>query len=681
MVFQINKQRMYHMPHNTALLNEFKFLLEVIDEEKSQYTFKELVKLLLLEQIKQDRFKEFHGNMPYRIFTQEIPPDKDDLIKKFKKIRSNRTKPNGMPDWLFNLITKKSVEEATKKLIEKRKESYNKFVQDPENRIDDFLNCQYKPTKTWKQNWVEFVRDYVDFAAYCGLIPCYYKLPGERSSEEDGYVVSEKLKEYKRGNFDLKDIIFHFKYSNSSINTRRYTQFNIRVRPFYLVLRLLDGLEKKGVAKVERRLLFGAISCFKSEDEIEDAIKFISNFIDKNDNLLSEKNFSSQISKEASRVATGMLPFLEGLNLIECIKDRGISFFKITDEGKKLLSSYPSNSLFFGQYVKGIFYSPLLARLLNIFADCVKNEESKIEIKILKEKLKISQTEIFDQVLSDLLSLKPCPIIEIKKGIVYLNDLSYQYSVTPFVDFASLKEAEYVIKGGIPFKATKLKKIELPDSELLKEIESRALSDDGSKYEEILETALKKLPGLIKRFGQSSSFTRLSDVVWLVDVPIDGKFKKVLTIIEAKAGKAIKSFKETKEIEDIKNTILEFKEHFTDLYGVWILIVDSDQMPSINKHGGYRGAGKYQLSFRDKLLRIHHNILTSFGKPVLVTGFDVYSFIEYYKYLYSNLYSSSDTTIHEHVEQFFMRGNLFFDDYRYIKVINDANEIKSQLFI
>ena len=119
MVFRINKERMYHMPHNTALLDEFRFLLDIIDESRGQYTFKELVKLFLLEQVKQDKFKEFHGNMPYRIFTQNVPPDKDELIKKFRKVRSNRSKPNGMPDWLFNLIIKKGVEEATNKLIQK----------------------------------------------------------------------------------------------------------------------------------------------------------------------------------------------------------------------------------------------------------------------------------------------------------------------------------------------------------------------------------------------------------------------------------------------------------------------------------------------------------------------------------------------------------------------------------
>lgn len=681
MAFQITKDRMYHMPHNTALLDEFKFLLQVIDTSKGHYTFKELADIFLLEQIKQDKFKIFHGNMPYRIFTDETPPDKEDLIKKFAKVRSNKTKPSGMPEWLFDLIVKKGAEEATNILIERRKQTYNEFIKDPENKIDNFLNCQYKPTKTWKQNWVEFVRDYVDFAAYCGLIPCYYKLPGERTSEEDGYVVSQDLIEYKKGNLQLKDIIMHFKYSNSSINTRRYTQFNIKVRPFYLALKLLIKLQEEDISKLERRLLFGAVSSFKSEIELEDAIKYLKSFIGKNGNILSDQNSSSIVSKEAGRVATGMAPFLEGLNLIEKSNEGQLIYYKITEECRSLLTNYPPNCLFFGEYSNGIFYSPLLARLLSIFLSCAIDNKKEIEIEELKKQVKLINETILSQILSDLLKLKPCPINKIEKGIIHINEFSHQYLVSPFVDFASLKEAEYVVKGAIPAKIKKLKEITLPPEHLLKEIESRALADDGSKYEEILESALKNLPGFIKRFGQAFGFTRLSDIVWLVDIPIDGEYKKVLTIFEAKAGKSIKSFKETKEIEDIKNTILEFKDYFSELYGVWILIVDSNQIPSIDNHGGYRGSGKYQLSFKDKLLKIHHTILTSFGKPVLVTAFDVYSFIEYYKYLYSYLHDTQGNVIREQVEQFFMRGDLFFDDYRYIKVINDANEIKSHLFM
>src|SRR3989338_4509928 len=106
MVFKIIKERMYHMPHNTALLGEFKFLLKILEPKQTQYTFKEISKIFQLEQIKQDKFKEFHGNMPYRIFTEEVPPDKDELNNKFKEVNLSKTKPAGMPDWLFKLILK-----------------------------------------------------------------------------------------------------------------------------------------------------------------------------------------------------------------------------------------------------------------------------------------------------------------------------------------------------------------------------------------------------------------------------------------------------------------------------------------------------------------------------------------------------------------------------------------------
>ena len=62
------------------------------------------------------------------------------------------------------------------------------------------MNIHYSTKKKWKQNWVEFARDYIDFAAYLGLLPCYYKTPG-RGSVFNGYLVSEKLKNTEKMKF------------------------------------------------------------------------------------------------------------------------------------------------------------------------------------------------------------------------------------------------------------------------------------------------------------------------------------------------------------------------------------------------------------------------------------------------------------------------------------------------
>ena len=64
------------------------------------------------------------------------------------------------------MVNAKKQGHSPEELIKRRKEEYNNFIQNPDDKINDFFNCQYKPTKTWRQNWVEFVRDYVDFAAY-----------------------------------------------------------------------------------------------------------------------------------------------------------------------------------------------------------------------------------------------------------------------------------------------------------------------------------------------------------------------------------------------------------------------------------------------------------------------------------------------------------------------------------
>ena len=128
------------------------------------------------------------------------------------------------------------------------------------------------------------------------------------------------------------------------------------------------------------------------------------------------------------------------------------------------------------------------------------------------------------------------------------------------------------------------------------------------------------------------------------------------------------------------NTLLIHKKEFTNLHGIWVIVLDSDKIPD-SKHGGFRGDGKTQKSFLDKLMFIHQRILASFGKPVLVTAFAIKPFIEYYKYLYSLIKLHELKNINSFVEEFYMKGKVFFDDYRYIKVLNDATHLKKSLFV
>ena len=57
------------MPHNTAIAEELLFLLEIIDLKKRFYSFEELSKLFLIEQIKKNKFSDFH-RMPHKKLTE-----------------------------------------------------------------------------------------------------------------------------------------------------------------------------------------------------------------------------------------------------------------------------------------------------------------------------------------------------------------------------------------------------------------------------------------------------------------------------------------------------------------------------------------------------------------------------------------------------------------------------------
>ena len=676
MTFKITKKRMYHFPHNTLFVGELIFLLKSLDLNKRSYSFKEVVTHLFNEEIDKGVFAEFHGNMPNKIIHGEAP-DVKAIKSKFASIKKSKKKPNGMPDELFKEIMSLSLDEATNYFIKKRSSDFAK------NTGEDMLDVQYKPTKTWRQNWVEFVRDYIDFAAYCGLFPCYYKLPTTMASEEDGYVVTPKLKDFIQDKISLEEILMEFKYSNSSINVRRYPKFNIEVRPFFAALKLLSLLKDRKIDKIEKKLLFGSVSCLDNEKELNSAVEFIVNF---NKEKKDIKNYSKQIVEEIGRFATGMHRFLTETNLIKESVEGNITNCSITDKGEKLLNNTPQNSLFFGHYSGNLYYSPLVAFILDTFTNLSKKGINKVGLNEIVGILKnVNKTELIE-ILGGISGLNPSPIEKIEGDIILLNDFSHQYAVSPYADFASLEEANFVYLKQISERITsKLEKgtLIMPPESTLKALHDAAIASNGDNYEEEIKKAISLIGiGEVRRFGQNTRFQRVSDVVWKLEYEINGEIKPLLIIIEAKSGNAIYEFKEGKESEDMINTLVTFyKNDFASLEGIWIMILDSDKIPDSKGHGGFRGDEVLSKSFMQKMLIIHKNLLSAFGKPILVTAFAIKPFLEYYTYLYSVIKQNNLKNINALVEEFYMKGTLFFDEYRYIKTINDVEDIKRNLFV
>ncbi len=679
MAFTISKERMYHFPHNTLFVDELILMLKSLDLNKKRHTFREIRNEMFIKEIEDNVFSKFHSNKPYRIIVKGEDVDKQSIRNKFEDIKKSKSRPLGMPQELFDKILAEDIDNVTQYFLENRKKDFAKALKQMDKNPEKVFDVQYKPTKTWKYNWVEFVRDYVDFSAYCGLTPCYYKLP-ERQ-DEDGYVITNRLKQLLDGEITIEEILMDYKYSNSSINLKRYGQFNIKVRPFYALLKLLYLLQENKMEKVESHLLFGCVSCLTNEKEIVDARDFILKFMkDKRDT----RDYSISLIREITRFASGMHRFLIETQLAEKTSEGSKDYYSITKKGKELIKSIPQNVLFFGEYTeKGVYYSPLIAYLLKIFAESIKEENNKLSISSIIKNLGDIDREIILSALKDVSTLTPNPIKRISNDLIELNNFESQYAVSPYVDFSSIEEAEFVYGKEIikESKRLEIERLEMPPQEIIDELLKTSGESDGTAYEDAVEKALKLLSlGMVKRYGQRSAFKRLSDIVWKLEYESDGEIKTLLIVIETKAGNAIYSFREDKESDDMINTLLMYKKEFTNLHGIWIIVLDSDKIPE-SAHGGFRGDGKTQKSFMDKLMSIHQKVLVSFGKPVLVTAFAVKPFIEYYKYLYSLIKLHKLENVNAIIEEFYMKGKIFFDDYRYIKVLNDASHLKRSLFV
>jgi hypothetical protein len=634
-MFDLNRDNMYHMTHNTAIADELLFLLNNIDLTNKFYTFPQLTKLLFIEEVKQDKFETFHPQ-PY----------------------SNLNRINRV--------------------------LYLKFKADPEKYYDKIINLKYSPTKTWKQNWVEFVRDYVDFAAYCGLLPCYYKTPGNRASENDGYLVSGQLKRFRNNEISFERILLDYKYSNTSINIDRFKQFNIKVRPFYIGLKILESLKKKGINSLERRLFFAVITCAKNEN-IDEIVNYLANWIKTNGNILNETNHTASFAKEGGRVATGMQDFYLKYNLLERINIGSCQYFSITDIGSDLLKEVPPNAMYFGEVEvnTGLLYSPLVANILLKFTLSVKKNILTINKKELLNSFSTLNEETFNMCLGYLQEITPSPIQSISGLSIKLNDFSHQYHVVPYNDFANYNDIIFVESTKIDTSIERygIEKIELPDQRILDELLAAAHSSEGTRYELALNEALRKLPGNIDYFGASTTGERYSDIVWKISMPTTEGPKTYLVIFEAKSGSAIRSFNERNVIPQIENTLKQYKSDFRNVEGIWYVIVDSNQLPREGRHGGSR-KNSTQLNLSQKLFIIQQSINNLTGRTTIVTAFGIDAFIEYYKYLFA----MSRPTFNEnnissmYIKHFFNTGEVFTNyNTSYSCILNDSNDINSFL--
>jgi hypothetical protein len=657
--FSLQKEKMFHFPHNSALREEFDFMLQILNPEKTEqrvYTITEICEKMLIEQNKAKVFKNFHSK-PYAIFTRFPPPDMPTLQKKMGKRRA-------------------------KMLANKRIRAYRNFISSPEKRVHAFLLTQYKPTKTWKQNWIEFVRDYADLAAYCGLLPAFFKNPYQ-DSPEDGYVVSDRMIRYLKKELSFEEILMSMKYANSSINLERYYQFNIEVRPFYSALKILKILKNNGVELVEYSLLAAIVSCLRHEDEIESAVKLILKKYLKGSVANFEGNaLEKSFHREAVRFSLSLLSFLKSANLIIFHHSKHRRYVRITKKGEMLLKKTPGRAVFYMHKIEDIVVTPLVGYLLNLFSVSITKGKNILDFRLLYQNIKsvASEKELEDAIIR-LSNLKFSPIKKFEKPKIELASIKNQYSVVSVVDFASSHEARFVDEGigAIP---EYVKKVEVvtPPLTMLNSLFETAVSSKGDEYEDVLTEALKSLKfGTVTQYGHKKRAQRYLDIVWQVPIidSVTNSERMILVLIEAKSGEAIKQLDERTLIDDAKRTIRIYRRKLHKIGGVWIWVLDGKSLPAITAiHGGPRQGAKTFLEKLNELI-----LLTMYvNRPIIVTAMNISCFTEYFSYLYSILRDATKPLNEINTPQFWVWGSLFRPVSSWVFVYDDKEELKRRLF-
>jgi hypothetical protein len=603
----------FHLPHNSIRIDEFYHMLKSIDTSKEFYLYTDLRLLFLQTQIKEDKLRAFH------------------------------------PAYHRNLINHSNNEIS---------DTYKQAVTDPsEVNLINLLNCQYTPRKTFKQVFNETVRDYTEFFAFLGLLPTYYK--GKMGGEKKHFV-TDRLKHFLIGDISFEEILLDFKYRNSSKDYDSITMYQIEVRPFVVALKACKKYFDLGFDKINNKII-SAIVIYSKDENVDDMIK---RFPDPSIDIENYKNIFvgkfESINKELGRATLLLRPYLLELGYIS----RDGKFYTVGDKNFADLK-YTNKTVFCNSYINNISLTPVVGKIFYTLYQLARKGNEFISISDLFDKnISFDDTQFL---LDELLQIG-C-IKNYNSERIQLNELGRQVSVNPFTDFFDIDDANYVANIKeilLTSDQLSISKRDTRIDELLGTIKPIALGSNGEKYEESFYNMLRDNFSIfdVKWLGANATGKRLSDII--VDVSIfDGVIhKKIAIIIECKAGKAIRSFDERKEIDDVVNTL---KKERKQIDGIWYWIVNGDALPNVDEHGGYR-SNELSKSFMEKLLDIQFSISEYMRVPTIVTAFSFDAISNYISYLYEMTHTLSATSLNKIDVPHFWRWSKKFMNLQYVMV-------------
>lgn len=282
----------YHMPHNVAYPEELRLLLEILDQG-GPAPFHALSSHLFLEEVKRDVFREFHGK-PHECFNDGWSP----------------------PD-LPTVLAALGSEPLAREFVGRRAERYRALLRG-QMSLQAFMESPYKPSSSWRRVWVEYARDYIDFAAMLRMA---------HRSESMNCRVLDRGREFIANASALDTALLDLTirvWSDDSLFT---------IHPFRLTLAMLCLTRDAGIAGLEVKSLMHAVSHLPGDAHIESAV---CRLIEHQGDASVELDASS--GKEAQRFSLPIRKFLGSRGLVEEVRFGRVTGLAITPRGRKILA-------------------------------------------------------------------------------------------------------------------------------------------------------------------------------------------------------------------------------------------------------------------------------------------------------------------------------------------------------
>lgn len=612
----------YHLPHNSVRIDEFLHMLGCVDLSKDYY---------------------YYDDLRIHFFRSQI------VDKKLS---------------LFHPAYHRNLKNHTSEYI---REIYLGVCNNPtEENIKELFDCQYTSKKTFKKVWNETVRDYTEFFAFLGLLTTYYK---GRSGGDKKHYVTQRLKDFRSNKISLEELLLEFRYRNSSKDYETIDMYSITVRPFCVALKALSYYFSKGFSMIQSNVL-SAIVTYAHDENIDNLLLLFNDPtlpIDRYENLFSvSDNWTfNQIKKELGRASVFLKPYLVKMGYVSCDHRARYVTKGIKEIDEKVFSK---KAVFCNDKIGNVKLTPVIGKILFILYSASKQHLKTIKISDLFDSNINEEDRTF--LLRELKNLECLKSFD--DSTAELEDFVNQFSINPYTEFFDIDDCNYVQNIRQYLYESDEMIIKSRNSEFENEmnlLKPIALGSDGNLYEKALYTIMKShLPFKTIWYGSNYAAKRLSDIVSRVKIVDENGVKKsILIIIECKAGNAIKSFDERKEIPDIVNTLQKEKDRGTPIDGVWYWVVDSNSLPNSDEHGGYRSNNESK-SFAEKLNDIQFSVSELTRAPTIVTAFSFEAIRNYLAYLVDKIGSLEDTAISKLDAPHFWRWSKKFMNLQYVMV-------------